>query len=701
MKILEPAPSVPVDARRGYALILVLVFTGISLLVLTGAMNWTSQTSRFTDRTIQFYNAQYAAEAATEKVMGQLVRDYKVGGETEIYNRLSTYAALVPTGQENSSLGSYQFNDARGSTGRTYVQRIVSQSYQPLESEYEGLNGFVSTYRIVSNTRLVGSDYGVIGAVQQDLQVASIPVFQFAIFYNPLLEFTWAAPLNVRGRVHSNTDIYTGSSASLDLWEDVTSSGTIQKKAWFGYSLSQMSGAIAFHKKQATNVTTMTLPIGTNNTSAAVHAVIERPPADEALTSAMGQQRYFNKAELLILVSASGVTVGVKNSFDSASNNIPFAQASYFIKTNASMTDQREGQVVTLTELDIAKFRTWAATNTTVISALGAGNPPNILYVDDARGGTVTTTTVTTNVNTYTVYSPPAPPISYTTAVVNNTDNAPPPFPTGTIAYSTTLGSRVTRQYSLPASNNGYPTYDNATYGTTRSGRWDYDPVTAWTWTTTNYVYTVTTYTTNTSTVNLGRTGVRLVNGQTLPSQGLTVATPDSLYVKGHYNCPVSADLGTTNTTHTVPASLVSDALTILSGNWNDANSSSSFTTRSASDTTVNAAVLAGIVPSAGVNGDSPESGGVVNLPRLLEDWGNGARHLTINGSLVNLYNSAQATAPFQLPGYYYYAPSRDFNFDRNFLDVTKQPPGTPELRVLIRGKWRNPPPGTVDYAGN
>ncbi|MBI3191296.1 MAG: hypothetical protein HYZ36_01440, partial [Pedosphaera parvula] len=340
---------------------------------------------------------------------------------------------------------------------RTYVQRIVSQSYQPLESEYEGLSGFVSTYRIVSNARRAGSNYGVSGAVQQDVQVASIPVFQFAIFYNTLLEFTWAAPLNVRGRVHSNADVYTGSSANLDLWENVTSSGINEKKAWFGFTLSQMSGSITYHKSKSTNVTSMTLPIGTNNTPAAVHAVIERPPSTEAISSLMGQQRYFNKAELLILVDNSGISVGVKNPFDSTSNSIPFTQAAYFINTNASLTDQREGQLIHVTEIDISKFKTWAATNAAVAATLGAGNPPNVVYVDDARGGSQTTTTITTNITSHTVSSPPAPPTGYSTVVGNTTSSSPPPA--GTPSYSETLGSRVTRARNLPGGISGYQTY--------------------------------------------------------------------------------------------------------------------------------------------------------------------------------------------------------------------------------------------------
>lgn len=108
----------------------------------------------------------------------------------------------------------------------------------------------------------------------------------------------------------------------------------------------------------------------------------------------------------------------------------------------------------------------------------------------------------------------------------------------------------------------------------------------------------------------------------------------------------------------------------------------------------MNAAILTGIVYAGGSGGTSPKSGGVVNLPRLLEDWGNGSDRLTLNGSIVNLFNSVRATAPFRTPGNYYYAPTRDFNFDPNFKDVTKLPPGTPELRTLIRGKWKNILPG-------
>jgi hypothetical protein len=194
------------------------------------------------------------------------------------------------------------------------------------------------------------------------------------------------------------------------------------------------------------------------------------------------------------------------------------------------------------------------------------------------------------------------------------------------------------------------------------------------------------------STTSSQLTGVRLINGQTLPSRGLTVATPDPLYVKGHFNQPTTAHLGTTNTSNAKPASLVSDALTILSGNWQDSKSANSYTTRSATDTTVNAAILTGIVETT--NNPVRYSGGVHNLGRFLENWSGDT--FTCNGSMVVLFPSAKATKPFQQPGAYYYPPSREFAFDKNYLDITKQPPGTPEVRALIRNSWATVAPNWV-----
>lgn len=567
----------------GYALVIVMVFAAIGLTVMTASMNWTSQTALMNERNNQLSTTLFAAEAATEKVVARVMRDYETSGEGTVYGNLVSYRTDVPTSTESPLWADFQFSNATGTTNQNYVDRLTSQTFVPLDSQYAGLSGFASTYRIISNARQTTGRFMLTNAVQQDIQLASIPVFQFAIFYNSLLEFTYAAPLVVRGRVHANNNIYLGSSADLTLQRDITATGTIGKKAWSGYALSQFTGAITYGGSVATNVSSLTLPIGTTNSAAAVRELINIPPVGELMNSAMGQQRYYNKAEMLILVSNATVVVQVKTPFDSSPTTINWTNANYFIATNASFTDQRETKTMKTTELDIAKFQIWAATNTAVIAKLGAGNTPNIIYVADDRS---------------------------------------------------VSGSQ--------------------------------------------------------------KTAVRLINGQTQSTRGLTLATVNPLYVKGHYNCTNAAHLGSTNTSSSRPASLIADALTIQSGAWSDQSSNSGYTGRVATDTTVNAAILAGVVYSAGPTGQSPFSGGVVNYPRLLEAWS--GKQLTLNGSLVNMFESARATAPFQMPGVYYNAPNRSFNFDANFLDATKQPPGTPELRALIRSSWVAVPPNRTNY---
>ena len=194
---------------------------------------------------------------------------------------------------------------------------------------------------------------------------------------------------------------------------------------------------------------------------------------------------------------------------------------------------------------------------------------------------------------------------------------------------------------------------------------------------------------------------VRLVNGAQLPDNnglGFTVATPNPLYVQGNYNVQTAssatnASAGTSNTTYTVPAALISDALTVLSSHWSDAVSfTSKYTTGNASyaattTNTINAAIITGTVASTGTSGTT-FSGGVHNLPRLLEDWS--GTHLFLNTSIIRLWNSQLATNQFRNPGGfsptpvnpYYNPPTRHFNFDTNFLNPNKIPPGTPVFGI-------------------
>jgi hypothetical protein len=126
------------------------------------------------------------------------------------------------------------------------------------------------------------------------------------------------------------------------------------------------------------------------------------------------------------------------------------------------------------------------------------------------------------------------------------------------------------------------------------------------------------------------------------------------------------------------PASFLADAITVLSSNWNDAT-----TTQlpfSSSGTTVNAACLAGIVPSnpnvAPGSDNANYSGGLGNFFRLLENWGS----LYYNGSIAVMFPSQYATNRWLQTGNYYDAPDRYWSFDTNFLNEANLPPLSPSL---------------------
>jgi hypothetical protein len=142
---------------------------------------------------------------------------------------------------------------------------------------------------------------------------------------------------------------------------------------------------------------------------------------------------------------------------------------------------------------------------------------------------------------------------------------------------------------------------------------------------------------------------------------------------------------GTANTSTTRPASLVGDAITILSDNWQDVNSHS---LNGAAATTVNAAFLTGVVETT----RGHYSGGMENFPRFLESWG--PTIFTYNGSMIKMFPSLYATNVWGKADVYD-PPARNWAYDANFNDPTKLPPQTPSLLKVIRSQWATVPPGT------
>jgi len=621
-------PQSPAARRAGFALLLVLILAAASILILAGVMYRGHTIAVLNQRNNDYNVCNNAAEAAVEKVFARMVYDFG-WGVAGVSNNLSMYRNFVPSTVENPFWANFKFSDGNGNNGQTYVAYVNSYT-GPLPSAYQTLfTANAPVYRIVSNATLSNSQYNVVGTAQEDVLLALVPLSNYAIFYNGLLEFTQCATMIVNGPVMANGAIYVGTTASLTFNSGVSTTATLTapfvdglSSGWTVGTASTWNTTFNANPSYTTNVASVTVSLNMTNS----HFLIDIPPSGELPTSQTGQQRLYNQAQMVLIVTNSPTGTGnptvqltLQNSVNSqVPGNDPSPTVLYY--TNASpgllssnlpflsltnMTyDQREYDTNIITQIDMGKLATWSSTNTSVQNKLPAssGVYPTILYVADRR------------------------------------NNGP-------------------KQLS----------------------------------------------------------SVRLSNGAQLPANngmGFTVATPNPLYVWGNYNVQTAtssanAAASTTNTVNTVPAALMSDALTVLSPNWKDSDGLTAYNNGSsifdAADMTINAAIITGTVASTGISGTT-FSGGVHNLPRLLEDWAN--KNLWLNTSILRLWDSNMATNQFRNPqGFspapvnpYYNPPTRHYSFDSNFLNPAKVPPGIPCALVAIRFGWATPPPNTVNY---
>lgn len=173
---------------------------------------------------------------------------------------------------------------------------------------------------------------------------------------------------------------------------------------------------------------------------------------------------------------------------------------------------------------------------------------------------------------------------------------------------------------------------------------------------------------------------LRINNGSEIDTS-ISIVSENPVYVKGDFN-----------SVNKQPAAIMADAVTFLSGAFDDALSTGSKYSRVAANTTVNASIMTGNVETTSSN----YNGGLENLPRFLEDWS--GRTFTWKGSMVNMWNSVQANSSWN--GSYYSPPNRDWAYDTDLDNPDMLPPGTPMFRVFQRTGWNEEHIGlyTVQY---
>ena len=630
---IPPKPSRP--NRKGYALMIVLLFLGATLLVLGSLMSWTASSAKLTGQNNQFLASESAAESADENVISTMTRDYL----DQALNPVSAYTPLIPTNTSGWPV-TYNFSDASGNANKTTVtEGTEGSNLQPLTSQFSRLQGYIQPVTVTSTATPTKQLYNVPATVTENIQFDTIPIFQFAIFYNLDMEIAPGQPMVVKGPVYCNASIWACASAAsgLTFLSSVDAVGTINTTTLDPFSDGYTDGGSAvFTVPYLTNQPSLTMPItGTNNSAKSVQNILNLPAAaiavpNAAYLAASNQTYIYNEADLIISNASSGIngaslasnniTIYYENSnrpssylqvvtpdvmlrFTNTISHVNTTNWYYSFVTNVTFYDWRETATNQAVQIDVGKLNAWINTNI------------NYVY-------------------------------TYVNGTLNKTTNSP---------------------------GGGQPWNILNTIGTTSKGH-GIDSI---------YVYNNVPLSAN------QLPSVQVFDGKQLPSAGpgLTVATPQPLYVQGDYNTQTNSshsDVGLQTTDHTYPAALMGDAITILSDSWNN-----NVTTKDPdpSATTVNAACLEGIVQT-NPNILKNYSGGTENFLRLLENWGSGPVTLTYHGSIIVMFYSQYATNYWG--GGYYGVPKRNWSFDENFQDANKLPPLTPSVKVMLRtpGGW-------------
>lgn len=434
-----------------------------------------------------------------------------------------------------------------------------------------GLNALTSPFTISASS--YDSSHNSSMVLQQTFKIAMVPIFQFAIFYEDLMQFAPLPAMTVTGRVHSNSDMWVSSWNGIDFDGKVTTSGDINYGVqngqfsnngdvrfkdgsenyqsmnsgsdwldandtnWVSESSSRWSGKV---QDDAHGINELNMPL--ENGAGDPHKLIER------YNGGSNPDSYEEKAELKII-----------------DDNVFYYNGAAWVNVTASMAG-----IIT--------------------------NDVSTEFVDGHEEKTIINTQIDMGLLKNSAY-----------------------FPSNGIIYISDQRATAVDEMN----------------------------------------------------------GVTLVNAADI-GNATTIVSENPLYFSGDFN-----------TSGKQPASVIADAVTLLSNDWestNKANSNLNWDDRLVTGaTTYNVSFITGDLTPTGTNW----GGGVNNLPRFLEDWND--EDCNIVGSMVCMWKSQTANGDWKYEGNpgYYSPPTRNWSFDTDLADPANLPPGAPMVRTFFNSGWK------------
>ncbi len=614
--------------RDGFALVTIL-FLIVVMAGLAAAMQLGGRTElRIGANNYVATQSYYAAEAGAEKFLAT-VRD-KMGYGYLTPETVAEATTFPPT------LPGYTFVDYSAELTSNVVSRQIPMG---------PFAGLTSLDRDLTITSSVEGPDGTRATVMMDARAQAIPIFQFAVFYDEDLEILPGPRMDIRGRMHTNAEIWVDGGTGLYLHDVVTAAGDLHLERKSAGSSDGLENYIKLNDGSSAIIQVDTHDFGGDHDP----NTFPSPAQDKAFDDHSKAKWDHN-----IQTRASGV--------EPLRLPIPEGVPPYELVVPCSgAEDASVAAVKYACQADLQ----FVVVGTTLLTLNGAGSPVNLpngaatfrinqFYDDreqsssDGNGDPVSGNNTNSDRDVIDIDLSMLNASHYGDGIFYVTAS---PSISGWVTVCHQAGTPNELSVTVPVAALAGHTNHGDTVGPCFGGG---NPVGG----------------ANDAGADQQQYVLRIRNGDELRAP-LSVATNLPMYIQGDYNSDDST---------WQPASLVSDALTILSNDWNDGLGGENARPNASTNTTIQAAVLSGHSPSdlGGKGGGQLE-----NFPRFLETFG-GSRTVTLNGSLVSLWFAQYTNSQWECCNYYI-PPVRDWNFDSRFLDPENLPPGTPTVGQVLR----------------
>jgi hypothetical protein len=210
-------------------LVVVILLAAMLMAILSAYAALTQVESAITRSSIGSTRGYYAAEA------GLNLRAEEIRQRFDGFLRPAGVSPLEGGGYTPCSVGNQGSGDfgcrsyaVGGRDVRTFVTESPanpSSMVVPPGEPYEYLNAQKYAFRVHSIA--YGPDSRPEAILDLEFNSRLVPIFQFAAFYNKDLEIHPGPPMTLAGPVHSNGDLYLGSSGGLDITGQITTARNI------------------------------------------------------------------------------------------------------------------------------------------------------------------------------------------------------------------------------------------------------------------------------------------------------------------------------------------------------------------------------------------------------------------------------------------------------------------------------------------